>query len=155
MAKRGRPSITGKPLSSTERSRLRRERLSAEQQAVISAPNGKPPPRTIRQRKAAVACPLCGQVEGCDHSVAERAKAPRLPRPALCRKRGCYLKPKALFPGWDALAIRCSECPHGAPPLLLDAKVVQVNSANAEVIPAGFVRGRRPHGPVPKPGRKS
>lgn len=35
-------------------------------------------------------------------------------RPELCAKRGCYIKPKMLFPDWDALKIRCEDCPYPA-----------------------------------------
>jgi hypothetical protein len=38
-------------------------------------------------------------------------------RPSICRKRGCYIKPKDLFPEWDKLQIRCEECPYRPYPL--------------------------------------
>jgi hypothetical protein len=72
--------------------------------------------REIDPAKAEVlpsVCPICAKlVEHCDHSPAERAQAPRRPRPDLCRKRGCYVFPKEIFPGWSALEIRCATCPY-------------------------------------------
>ena len=35
-------------------------------------------------------------------------------RPLICEKRGCYIRPKFLFPEWDALNIRCNDCPYEA-----------------------------------------
>ena len=34
------------------------------------------------------------------------------PRPDICRKRGCYIRPKSLWPEWDALQERCPDCPY-------------------------------------------
>ncbi len=34
------------------------------------------------------------------------------PRPRICRLRGCYIKPKTLFPEWDKLQVKCNECPY-------------------------------------------